>query len=507
MNVASLNFADKVISKVNELVQSLLDNVRQGAAEARSFDEVERSTLESLLEIGHTAMEGFIELQGNGDLGDEATMDGSQTLYRSEIPVGRTLHSIFGEHRFDAFVYAPGPKQKVVMRPIDARMQLPDRQQSYLYQELSQMLCVDQSFGQASRSFSTIFKQKTSVDTFENINQSMGAQAELFLDSLPTPPADEESQLLILTADGKGIPLVQEDVQKLAAVSDKPDRPGNRKMATLAGVYTVDPYVRTPEQFVEVLFKDYKEEKPPTRPKPTYKHIIGKMPTLEGEMPATSETLAIGWAADQVAARRQEGQKVIVLLDGQTSLADACADFLADVALVPEDETVFILDILHVSQYVWKAAKAFESDSEKQKAYARTRLLRILRGEAAAVIRGMRQMATARELSGTKLADVTKACGYMENNLDRMRYDEYLAAGYPIATGVIEGACRYVVKDRFERTGMRWTLEGVRPMLHLRAVHASSYWDEFHEYRKKHDAKRLYPYRDKVVALTHCVAA
>ena len=75
-----------------------------------------------------------------------------------------------------------------------------------------------------------------------------------------------------------------------------------------------------------------------------------------------------------------------------------------------------------------------------------------------------------------------------------MRYDQYLAAGYPIATGVIEGACRHVVKDRLERAGMQWVFEGAQAMLDLRTVHLSRQWDEFQAYRIQKEAERLYPH-------------
>jgi hypothetical protein len=449
--------------------------------------------------MGWVAMDGYIQLQGTGDLGEEVVGDDGRPLYRSTEPVERTIRSVFGKHSFDAYVYSRGRKMKVEMRPIDARMELPEAQQSYLYQEFSQLFCVEQAFGQACHAFATIFKQKASVDTFERINQRMGEQAEAFLDSLPTPPADEEGALLIMTADGKGIPLVQEDVQKLSVIEDKPERPGNRKIATLASVYTVDPFVRDPEQILEALFKDYSDQKPPKRPEPQFKHVVGKLPTPEREIPSSSATLAVGWAAEQVSQRRHENQKVIVLLDGQVSLANACDDCLWEIAQVPDDEIVHILDLLHVAQYVWRAAKALEAAKEHQEAFAHSRLKRILEGDAQGVVRGMRWMATARNLTDKNLEEINTVVGYLENNLDRMRYDQYLAAGYPIATGVIEGACRHLVKDRFERSGMRWSLEGARAMLHVRAVHASSYWDEFHEHRKTQETEDLYPYRETII--------
>ena len=73
-----------------------------------------------------------------------------------------------------------------------------------------------------------------------------------------------------------------------------------------------------------------------------------------------------------------------------------------------------------------------------------------------AVIRGMRYQATQRGLKGQERKTVRGAAAYFERNRDRMKYDEYLAAGYPIGSGVVEGACRHLVKDRMERTGMRW---------------------------------------------------
>ena len=69
-----------------------------------------------------------------------------------------------------------------------------------------------------------------------------------------------------------------------------------------------------------------------------------------------------------------------------------------------------------------------------------------------------------------------------------MHYAEALRDGLPIATGVIEGACRYLVKDRMDRTGARWSITGAEAVLRLRAVRASgdfdAYW-VFHLAREK----------------------
>jgi len=140
-------------------------------------------------------------------------------------------------------------------------------------------------------------------------------------------------------------------------------------------------------------------------------------------------------------------------------------------------------------------AKVFESHHEHQEAFAYDRLLRILQGDVAGVITGLRRMATLRDLKGEALKTVTIACNYFEKNAQRMRYHEYLQAGYPIASGVIEGACRHIIKDRMEQGGMRWTLEGAEAMLNVRSVYASSYAEDFGRWRQAKQAQCVHPHR------------
>ena len=200
--------------------------------------------------------------------------------------------------------------------------------------------------------------------------------------------------------------------------------------------------------------------------------------------------------------RGRPGQPVVRLMDGQPSLweaSDACLeDFLGQRETAGESPVVDILDIIHVAGYVWKAAKAFYGHKEHQEAFAQDRLLRILRGEVAGVVKGLRRMASERGLRGPALKDVRTACNYFANNARRMRYDEYLRAGYPIASGVIEGACRHLIKDRMEHGGMRWTLAGAQAMLNVRCVCASSAWENFNRWRQAEQAKRVHPFRARV---------
>jgi hypothetical protein len=270
-------------------------------------------------------------------------------------------------------------------------------------------------------------------------------------------------------------------------------------------VYSVDPYVRTAEDVVAALFRDERAEDATARPRPCHKRMTACFPTVE-EAGSEEELLIRGdirawtWAAEQVSQRRAPGQVLIRLCDGQESLwraADICLGLEnKDDSQKRLDGVVDILDLIHVSGYVWSAGRALYGKAEASvESFVRDRLLRILQGEAEGVIRGIRRMATARGLCGQKLKDVKIACNYLENNLERMRYDEYLAAGYPIASGVIEGACRHLVKDRMERTGMRWREPSAGSMLSVRALEVTELWEPFQIHRQAEERKRLHPHQ------------
>jgi hypothetical protein len=478
-----------------ELAEQLEAKIREAVQEGKSLYDVEKDTLGRVLQIGYVAIEQVLILQGNGDLGASVVTADGRRLERSKEAVERPLRTVFGEHTIRAYVYAAGAHQAISLRPIDARLSLPPGRCSYFFEEFSQYFCVDQAFGQASQGMAMVLRQEVSVDTLERTNRRMGEQAEEFLDELPTPPAKEEGELLVFTADGKGVPLVKADAQRVPAF-DKVERPGNRRMATLAAVYTIDRYLRTPEQIVAALFRDDSGPRPKDRPQPQFKHVTARFTRMredpDGEAWESNGILeALGWADEQIDARRRPGQKVLRLMDGQASLWDAADNCLN----VPPEDTIDILDILHVSSYIWRAAKVFYPHQEHQEAFARDRLLRMLQGDVHGVVAGLRQMGTKRRLKRKGREEIATVCGYFEKHADRMHYDEYLAAGYPIATGVIEGACRHLVKDRMERSGMRWRLAGAQPMLHVRAVYQSSYWDNFHQDRMAREQCTFHPHR------------
>jgi hypothetical protein len=152
-----------------------------------------------------------------------------------------------------------------------------------------------------------------------------------------------------------------------------------------------------------------------------------------------------------------------------------------------------ILDIFHVNERLWTAAHCFHSEKSREAEQFVEHYLRLLlEGKVDRVIRSFRRLLVTRKLKGEPRKRLQATITYYDNNREHMRYDEYLAAGYPIGSGVAEGACRHLVKDRMERTGMRWCLDGARAILHLRALYINDDWHEFIEHRIEQEQHALY---------------
>ncbi|MFT6374534.1 MAG: hypothetical protein ACJARS_001177 [bacterium] len=150
-----------------------------------------------------------------------------------------------------------------------------------------------------------------------------------------------------------------------------------------------------------------------------------------------------------------------------------------------------IEDVIHVLEYLWKAAWCFfDKGDPKVEEWVQQRALLVLEGKAPNVATGINRSATKRGLTAKQRKNVDKCAGYLLRNKARLRYDEYLAKGLPIATGVIEGACRHLINDRLAITGARWGLKGAGASLRLRALRASGDLDEHWAFHRRRELER-----------------
>jgi hypothetical protein len=485
------------LEQLTEMADDLATFVRQAAVEGTAAHEVEKGVWQRVLAMGRQATGHFLQMQGDGDVGETIEMPEGNRLKRLPEPHRRTYHSIFGPFPLSRFVYGTREGQRIDFAPLDARLQLPESEYSYVLQDWAGTLCVEHAFGRTAETLQAILGLTLPVDSLERMSRKMGESVEGFRTSRKKPPVKEEGKMLVVTADGKGVPMRRPaDQRPVGARRKKGEKANKKQMATIGCVYTVDPKHRTPEDVVAALFRERPARRPDESPEPAAQHkrLWSSLSYEQGDTHVDAETEVFTWMAQESNARRREGQTMVCLIDGQRSLWASCARHL------PRDR-VEIVDLLHVISYLWDAAYLFHAEgSDQASAFVRDRVLRILRGEVGYVIGGLRQMATKRKgskekLSAGKQKTLTKICNYFHRNRHRMHYDKYLAAGFPVASGVIEGACRHLVKDRMERAGMRWTIDGAQAMLDLRSTYINDQWPAFQRHRIHTETRRLYPQR------------
>ena len=486
-------YLDLLKNRFEEIQNYVMNSARDGVP----AHEVELGLWQRVLQMGHHALGLFFSLQGDGDVGETLTLSDGREVRRLEDLHQRTYQSVFGSFTLNRAVYGTREGQKIDCVPLDTRLQLPESEFSYLLQEWDQALAVENPYSKVNDVLCMILGCSQSVDSLERMNRHMAEAVEPFRESQPVPLKEEEGAILVVSADAKGVPIRRD--RDMPAIVDhdrkRGPKPGRKKQAVVGAVYTIQPYPRTPKDVLEALFRDPLQEAPqtpPPRPKPQHKRVRASLSRAgdKGEINATQEIFT--WLCDEATSRNPTGNKpLVVLMDGQKSLWRASQD------IPPDTSRVEILELLHVTPRIWEAAHLFyPSESEEALAFVKDRVERILHGQVRSVIIGLRRMGTTWKLSPSQKKNLKTICSFLQKNQHRIHYDEYLAAGYPIASGVIEGACRHFVKDRMERAGMRWTIDGAQAMLNLRSVALNEDWDAFTTYRIQRETQRLYPHAD-----------
>jgi len=475
------------------LIPQVLDVLATALREGTPVHQVESRLWDLSLQLGRRSLAALFEACGCGDLGETLVLPDGREVHRLEHRHAKRYVSIFGAFRLERTVYGSREGQALEFVPLDNRLQLPAGVFSYVLQDWDQSLAMEQPFGQVSQTIERMLRLKQSVDSLEGVHRQMALEVGWFRDLQGSPPAAEEGAIVVITADCKGIVIRGQGTPTVCG-GERPagQRANQKRMATVGAVYTVDPYVRTADEVVAALFRDPDYE-PAPRPEPCHKRVWASLPQ-EAPEPKTSIAVVFDWLWWEYAQRNPQLQRPTVCwCDGQEALWQACA------ALVPDAYRIEVLDLLPVTPRLWQAAPLLYGEKAKEVVpWVRQRLTQILEGQVETVIRALRRQAKVLGLNRPKQRAVQRICQYRSKNRRRMRYDEYFQQGYPIASGVMEGACRHLIKDRMERAGMHGTLAGAQAMLDLRSVWIGGHWEAFQHERIEREIERLYPHRDLV---------
>lgn len=150
-----------------------------------------------------------------------------------------------------------------------------------------------------------------------------------------------------------------------------------------------------------------------------------------------------------------------------------------------------LIDLIHITQYLWKAANSFFCPGDPAaRAWVRDQTAKILAGRHLDVRAGIRRRATAFGYSPAERAGADECARYLENKQDYLDYPAFLKAGWPVASGLIEGAAGWLIKDRMEVTGARWSLDGAEAVLKIRALVGNGDFDEYFDFHLKQEKLR-----------------
>ena len=486
---------DETFSSAHEQMEKMVAELQSTKmlsaehSEVESFVQKQGRELERLLYQAHLdlreARERPVPVRGADEV---------ERTYRR--PSGRPLGTILGRVMVSRLAYqALGV---VGLHPMDAALNLPPELYSHgmcrFVAEHTAMMAFDDVVGELLTATGTAVGKRqveeiavrAAVD-FEAFYQQRRAANDVL---------EETKDLLVLTFDGKGIVMVPDDlrpatqkaarkkVRKLFTRLTTGEKRNRKRMAEVAAIYTVPHFARTPIDILADLYgepdPEARRERRARRPKVRNKRVFASV--------ERDPQLVIDETFRDAEARDPDHRRTwVVLLDGnkdQIALAKAAAKKIGV-------EVTIVVDVMHVLEYLWRAAHAFCETDEDAEAWVQQRLMWLLQGRPAGkVATAMRQSARAEGLSGSKLATVRDSADYLQDYAPFLRYGAAITQGLPIATGVIEGACRYLVKDRMDRGGARWTLDGAEAVLRLRALRASGDFDDYWAFHLREELRR-----------------
>lgn len=462
------------------------------ALQSRRMSNLAHGDVESFIgsegnELLRRLFQGHLDLRAKQETLQESVTgaDGVERTRRRQ-DTERRLMTLFGEVIVRRIGYSASGNASVF--PLDAQLNLP-AEYSHGIQLRSVEEFVARSFDCSVERIATTTGGKVPKLQMQRLANHISQDFESFYQSKQDSEPEKTDNLVVLSTDGKGIVMKEDSLRECtrrAAKNEKHkmktrlsrgEKRNRKRMATVATVYSVADHKRTPESIMQAPQDQAKDPKPRPQNKRVWASVARDQEQVIEEM-------------FQEANRRDPHRKRrwVMLVDGQPQQLKT---IWSAIFRHGAEGTRVVLDFVHVLEYLWKAAFCFAPEgSEEAEKFVQVRALSILKGRASHVAAGIRRAATLRGLSDKEREPVDRCVDYILKHKDMMRYDHYLEKGYPIATGVIEGACRYLIKDRMDITGARWGLETAEAILKLRSLKSSGDLTEYWEYHKQQELRR-----------------
>ena len=417
---------------------------------------------------------------------------GTAEVQHGAVEAGHTrpLSTVFGEVAVTRLAYRHRGEDNLY--PADGALNLPDERHSHGLRELAGIEASRGSFEEAQAAIGRATGVKVGKRQVEALASRSAVDFEGFYEQA-AHASTEVSELVVLSADGKGIVMRSDALRaataKAAASStsklktrlSKGEKRNRKRMAEVGAVYDATPVVRSPS---DIIGRDEEAPRPPA-PKATNKWLTASV--------ADDAASVIGKIFDEAERRDPTHERTwVALVDGARHQIDC----IVAEAKGRQVEVTIVCDFVHVLEYLWKAAWSFFAEGDPAaEAFVAEKALAVLGGEASTVAASIRRKATRLGLEPRARENADRCADYLLAKRDYLNYPRALEQGWPIATGVIEGACRHLVKDRLDLTGSRWGLDGAEAILKLRALRANDDWDDYWRYHLHQEQRRVHENR------------
>jgi hypothetical protein len=373
-------------------------------------------------EVQRLLLQAHLQHRGNGDVGPALQLEkpDGEVFYSRRRLSTRSFTTVFGTVELVRMAYST----------LDKALALPARSFSYELQRRLVKAAVQNPFLESVQTIAELTGVSVPKRSLEEILPDAAQDFDAFYRQRSVATA--AGSILVAAVDGKGIPMVKPCGARPRARLTKGQKANKKRMATVATVFTRAPWVRTPQQVIESLFpisRPASGDTPPS-PRPENKRVWASL--LKGK------TAVIQEVAEEM-DRRDSLRTLtrLALTDGERAL---------QIRVEQKLNVTLILDLMHALEKLWKAAYVFHAEgSLEADLWVLDRTLRILFGEVGQVVKGIRQSITKRRLPGPKRKTLNAVANYLYRNRTRMRYDKYLAKGWPIASGPVEGACKNLI--------------------------------------------------------------
>lgn len=449
--------------KFNQILSGVLNGGNQDA------HKMEASIFNQLIKLGFILMQLYFASQNKGNYGK--TIETAQGITKRGRTSEKSYFSIFGKMKVTRYLYHIGD---VSFAPLDIVLNLPVRCYSYFLSEFANLLNINGAYENASGFLKKFFGAKLSISALETISGESSDRYEDYYDlknRLPKP--EKEEDYTVVGFDGKGVPMIKAEAAKIVARQGKGEKKQKKKEALVGVKYGVNANVRTAEEVAgNLVYPDKKENKNKTG-KSAKAQNIRYIASIEKPKRKVMEEIH-----EEVKDESFSDKPLVCVMDGALHLWTLFRDVFKDIK-----NKVFVLDIIHVLEYIWIIAHIKHKEgSDGGKKYVYKKLLLILQGKIASYIMELQREILSGRWKKTQRDKFLKVITYLKNHKEYMKYDKYLSEGYPIGSGVVESACSHVVKDRMEISGARWGINGSDSILKLRSVAKSKNWDEYWEF-------------------------